>query len=158
MKQHSYALGARWIGNLGEGTASYRGYSRNHDITAPDKGLIPCSSEPVFRGDPTRYNPEELLVASLSGCHLLWFLHKCVDAGVILEEYEDAPTGTMVEDADGGGHFVEVVLRPRARFRGEVDEATLRQLHEASHALCFVARSVKFPVRVEPRVDLAVNA
>ena len=150
-KEHTYRVGARWTGNLGDGTASYRGYSRDHEITAPSKEVIAASSDPSFRGDTTRYNPEELLVASLSGCHLLWFLHKCVDAGVVLEEYDDEPVGTMTEDADGGGQFTSVVLRPRARFRGDVDDEALRALHDASHALCFVSRSVNFPVRVEPR-------
>ncbi|HEX4933393.1 MAG TPA: OsmC family protein, partial [Gemmatimonadaceae bacterium] len=104
----------------------------------------------VFRGDATRYNPEELLVGSLSACHMLWFLHLCADAGFILEEYEDSPEGTMEESSGGGGQFTAAVLRPRCTFRGTPDAEAVRQLHERAHALCYIARSVNFPVQVEP--------
>ena len=155
MRRHLYSVALRWTGNLGDGTATYRGYRRDHEISAAGDGgkpVIPCSSDPAFRGDPARYNPEELLVASLAGCHMLWFLHLCAESGVVVEQYDDAPEGTMVETADGGGHFVDVVLRPLARFRDEPAESLLRELHERSHALCFVANSMNFPVRVEPRI------
>ncbi len=96
MRTHLYRLPIRWTGNLGTGTASYRGYSRNHEYAGPGKPVIPGSSDPAFRGDPTCYNPEELLVGSLASCHMLWFLHLCADAGVVVEQYEDAPEGTLV--------------------------------------------------------------
>ena len=151
MERHRYSVGLRWTGNLGDGTATYRGYRRNHEITGAGKPLIPCSSDPQFRGDPARYNPEQLLVASLAGCHMLWFLHLCADAGVVVEQYDDEPEGTMVVMAGGGGHFVDAVLRPLSRFREVPAESLVRQLHERAHALCFVASSMNFPVRVEPR-------
>ena len=153
MKQHHYSVDVRWTGNLGDGTASYRGYRRSHELSAPGKAPIAGSSDPAFRGDADRYNPEELLVGALSACHMLWFLHQCADAGVVLETYEDSPEGVMVEASGGGGRFVEVVLRPRTTVRGDVAPGLLRQLHERSHALCFVANSMNFPVRVEPAVD-----
>lgn len=153
MKHHRYSVDVRWTGNLGDGTASYRGYRRSHELSAPGKAPIAGSSDPAFRGDADRYNPEELLVGALSACHMLWFLHQCADAGVVLETYEDSPEGVMEEAADGGGRFVEVVLRPRTTVRGDVAPALLRQLHERSHALCYVANSMNFPVRVEPAVD-----
>jgi organic hydroperoxide reductase OsmC/OhrA len=151
MPEHMYAVAIRWTGNLGNGTTSYRGYSRDHTIQAAGKEGIEGSADPAFRGDATRYNPEELLVASLSTCHMLWFLHKCCEAGIVVEEYDDEPLGAMHEEANGAGYFTSVVLRPKARFRAPVDDATLRQLHDASHEYCFVARSVNFPVTVEPR-------
>ncbi|HEX4936791.1 MAG TPA: OsmC family protein [Gemmatimonadaceae bacterium] len=149
---HRYSLLVRWTGNLGTGTATYRGYSRDHEYAAEGKPTIPGSSDPVFRGDGARYNPEELLVGALASCHMLWFLHLCAEAGVVLETYEDSPVGTMVVEPDGGGRFTEVVLRPHGTFRGDVDPALIRQLHERSHALCFVANSMNFPVRVELQV------
>ncbi len=97
MRTHLYRLPIRWTGNLGTGTASYRGYSRHHEYVGPGKPVIPGSSDPAFRGDATCYNPEELLVGSLASCHMLWFLHLCADAGVVVERYEDAPEGTLVE-------------------------------------------------------------
>ncbi|MFP5353959.1 MAG: OsmC family protein [Gemmatimonadota bacterium] len=150
MQSHRYTLDLTWTGNLGTGTATYRGYSRSHELSAPGKHPIACSSDPAFRGDATRYNPEELLVGSLSACHMLWYLHLCADAGVVLETYRDAAEGTMVVEADGGGRFTEVILRPHGTYRDPVDPALIRQLHERAHALCFVANSMNFPVRVEP--------
>ncbi|HPV74791.1 MAG TPA: OsmC family protein, partial [Gemmatimonadaceae bacterium] len=126
MKQHHYSVDVRWTGNLGEGTASYRGYRRSHELSAPGKAPIAGSSDPAFRGDADRYNPEELLVGALSACHMLWFLHQCADAGVVLETYEDSPEGVMVEASGGGGRFVEVVLRPRTTVRGDVAPGLLR--------------------------------
>lgn len=149
MRTHHYHLPIRWTGNLGTGTATYRGYSRDHEYLGKDKAPIAGSSDPVFRGDAARYNPEELLVGALASCHMLWFLHQCAEAGVVVEQYEDAPEGTLAETADGGGHFTEVVLHPRATFRSPVAPELLRQLHDRSHALCFLANSMNFPVRVE---------
>jgi organic hydroperoxide reductase OsmC/OhrA len=146
---HTYRATTTWTGNLGEGTRTYRGYSRNHDIAVAGKAPLLCSSDPVFRGDPARHNPEELLVASLSGCHMLWFLHLCADAGIVVAAYRDEATGTMAETADGGGHFTEVVLRPHVTVAGEADAGRLDALHHRAHALCFIARSVNFPVRCQ---------
>jgi len=146
---HTYSIALRWTGNLGEGTSGYRNYSRSHELSVPGKPLVPCSSDPVFRGDASRYNPEELLVGALSGCHMLWFLHLAADAGLVLETYEDSAEGTMVVESDGGGRFTGVTLRPRTTFRTPVDRDAIRQLHTRAHALCFVANSMNFPVTVE---------
>ena len=111
-REHGYAVQVRWTGNRGEGTSSYRGYERNHEIKVGDKPVISGSSDPAFRGDRSRYNPEELLVASLSACHMLWYLHLCANAGIVVTAYSDDATGTMVETVGGGGQFSEVVLKP----------------------------------------------
>src|SRR4051812_1921546 len=151
-KDHRYDLAVRWTGNTGTGTSRYDAYSRNHEVSAPGKPPIPGSSDPAFRGDPDRYNPEEMLVASLSTCHMLWYLHLCADRGVIVFAYEDAPFGVMREEPDGSGAFVEVTLRPVVTIEAgsEVDAAAL---HARAHELCFIARSVKFPVRHEPSIQ-----
>lgn len=154
---HRYAATTTWVGNLGEGTRTYRGYSRNHDVSIDSRPPLLCSSDPTFRGDPARHNPEQLLVASLSSCHLLWFLHLCADAGVVVTAYRDDASGTMLETADGGGHFTEVVLRPRVTVAGDVDAARLDALHHRAHELCFIARSVNFPVRCEGTVEKAAR-
>src|SRR6516165_2762020 len=105
-KSHQYGMTTRWTGNLGSGTSSYRAYSRNFEITGPEKQIVlPASSDPAFRGEASRYNPEELLVASVSSCHMLWYLHLCADAGISVTEYSDEPVGTMIETEDGSGHF-----------------------------------------------------
>ena len=149
-RTHSYTATVTWTGNTGAGTASYRGYSRDHVIALPGKAPIAGSSDPAFRGDPGRVNPEEMLVCSLSTCHMLWFLHLACEAGVVVETYEDEPAGEMAEEADGGGRFTRVTLRPRVAIsRG--DASALHALHERAHALCFIARSVNFPVLCEPR-------
>jgi organic hydroperoxide reductase OsmC/OhrA len=154
-KTHRYEISIEWTGNLGTGTSGYRAYSRNHEVSAPGKAApIACSSDPVFRGDAKRYNPEELLVASLSACHMLWILHLCADAGIVVRSYSDAATGTMVEEADGGGRFAEVTLNPQMTITDAGRIADAIALHERAHQLCFIARSVNFPVHHKPQVTL----
>lgn len=151
MQAHTYSVRLRWTGNLGSGTSGYRTYSRDHTLEIAGKADILGSSDPLFRGDPARHNPEELLVASLSSCHMLWFLHLCADAGVAVTEYSDEASGTMVLEADGGGRFTEVTLRPLVEVAELGMTAQLEALHHRAHALCFIANSMNFPVRHEPR-------
>jgi organic hydroperoxide reductase OsmC/OhrA len=139
-----------WTGNTGKGTTGYRDYERSYDISVSGKPAIPGSSDPAFRGDRARWNPEELLVASLSACHKLWYLHLCSEAGVVVEAYVDEAVGVMEESTDGGGHFVEVTLRPKVNVAPGSDKAKAHSLHQTAHDKCFVARSVNFPVTCEP--------
>ena len=151
MKKHEYQTSLRWTGNRGTGTSDYRAYSRDHEITGPSKtAVVPGSSDPHFRGDATRYNPEDLLVASLSACHMLSYLHLCAVNHIVVTGYEDDATGTMAENSDGSGEFREVMLRPRVTITAESDAAKAISLHEEAGKLCFIARSVNFPVRHEP--------
>ncbi len=143
-----------WTGNLGSGTSHYRAYSRDHEYDAEGKQApIPGSSDAAFRGDPQRYSPEELLVASLSSCHMLWVLHLCAEAGIVVTGYHDDARGEMREHPDGSGEFVQVRLKPRMTITdaSRLDEA--RALHAKAHGLCFIARSVKFPVEHEPVIS-----
>jgi len=152
-RSHRYTVTVEWTGNRGEGTAGYRAYDRAHRISCGDKPVLEGSSDPAFRGDAARWNPEELLVASLSACHQLWYLHLAAEAGVVVTAYVDAAEGEMAEAADGGGAFTRVTLRPRVTVAAGDDAARLaRQLHEEAHRLCFIARSVNFPVLCEPEV------
>ena len=149
-RQHQYRVTTTWTGNLGTGTSNYRAYSRNHEIKILGKyAPLQGSSDQSFRGDPARYTPEELLVASLSQCHMLWFLHLCADAGIVVTEYEDAARGTMAEHPDGSGEFTSVVLHPRAVITDPTRLADAKSLHQRAHKLCFIARSVNFPVEHE---------
>lgn len=149
--EHVFTTTLTWTGNRGTGTSNYRAYGRDHEIGAPGKSIaIPASSTPVFRGDKDRYNPEELLIGSLSGCHMLWFLHLCAEAGIVVTSYADDAQGTMQLNPDGSGQFSEVVLRPRAQYERAPSREQLETLHHRAHELCFIARSVNFPVRCEP--------
>ena len=150
---HTYEVTVTWTGNRGTGTSGYRDFGRAHDITADGRPVIAASSDPAFRGDPSRWNPEQLLVAALSDCHMLWYLHLCATAGVTVESYVDSAVGAMVEEKSGTGQFTEVVLRPTVKVAdpGTVDKALA--LHEKAHEMCFIARSVNFPVRHEPSVS-----
>jgi organic hydroperoxide reductase OsmC/OhrA len=140
-----------WTGNRGSGTSSYRAYGRDHEISAPGKSAaIAGASDPAFRGDPAKYNPEELLVAALSACHMLSMLHLCADAGITVTSYSDDAMGIMRQNADGSGEFVQVTLRPRLSLADASRASELHALHERAHELCFIARSVNFPVRCEP--------
>lgn len=147
---HHYKLSVTWTGNKGAGTSHYRAYERSHLVRAAGKSDIEGSSDPAFRGDPTRYNPEEMLVAAISSCHMLWFLHLCAEAGVVVTAYEDQAEGVMIETADGGGHFTEVVLHPQVTVsKPEMIEQTA-DLHHRAHKLCFIANSCNFPIKHAP--------
>jgi organic hydroperoxide reductase OsmC/OhrA len=147
---HLYELSLRWTGNNGSGTSSYRTYSRDHEIHAAGKSMIAGSSDPAFRGNASLWNPEELLVASLSQCHMLWYLHLAASAGVVVTAYTDTPIGTMIEGPDGGGQFSEVVLRPEVTVPDAAMRGPAGELHDDAERMCFIARSVNFPVRHEP--------
>lgn len=154
-RDHTYVVTVTWTGNRGTGTSGYRTYARAHDVGVPGKPPIPGSSDPAFQGDRTRYNPEEMLVASLSSCHMLWYLHLCSAEGIVVQAYEDIAEGTMTERSEGGGAFIEVVLAPEITLSsgGDVDRA--RALHATAHRKCFIANSVNFPVRHEPVFHVA---
>ncbi len=111
-KQHHYSSTIKWTGNKGTGTSSYKSYDRSHTVTTENKPELLCSSDAAFNGDKTKYTPEDLLVASLSSCHMLWYLHLCSQSGVVVTDYTDNAKGTMIETEDGGGHFSEVFLYP----------------------------------------------
>ncbi|MBM3568553.1 MAG: OsmC family protein [Alphaproteobacteria bacterium] len=149
-REHRYSAQVRWTGNRGSGTSGYKDYGRDHVIESPGKPPIPGSSDPAFRGDGARYNPEDMLVASLSACHMLWYLHLCAVAKIVVTDYVDRAEGTMAEGGDGGGRFVSAVLRPLATLAPGSDRAKAEALHHEAHRLCFVANSVNFPVTVEP--------
>ena len=149
-RRHQYRVLNQWSGNLGTGTSAYKAYSRNHELNGEGKSdSIRGSSDPLFRGDPARYNPEELLVGALSACHMLWVLHLSADAGIAITEYVDEAIGEMVEHPDGSGEFTRVVLRPHVVITdaGRIAEATA--IHDRAHAVCCLARSMNFPVEHE---------
>ena len=149
-REHRYQVTVTWTGNLGEGTAGDRSYSRDHEVSGNGKPMLPGSSDPAFRGDPKRWNPEELLVAALSQCHMLWFLNLCAANGIVVTSYTDDAQGTMAEGADGGGEFTTVTLRPRAAIADSGQANRALELHQEAHRLCFIARSVNFPVSCQP--------
>jgi len=154
-KTHHYVVAVTWTGNTGTGTSGYRDYQRHHEISAGQKPSIPGSSDPAFRGDPARWNPEELLVASLSACHKLWYLHLCAEVGIVITAYVDHAEGVMEETADGSGHFESVTLRPRVTVGSGSDLAKARALHDIAHQKCFIANSVNFPVHHLAEVSVA---
>jgi organic hydroperoxide reductase OsmC/OhrA len=154
-KTHTYEVTVSWTGNRGVGTANYRAYGREVELEAGARPPIPGASDPAFRGDPERWDPERLLVGSLSQCHLLWYLHLCAVSGVTVVGYEDHAVGRMTETEDGGGRFAEVTLRPNVTVadRSMVEPAS--ELHTRAHELCFIANSVNFPVGHDPTIHVA---
>jgi organic hydroperoxide reductase OsmC/OhrA len=151
-REHKYSVVVRWTGNTGTGTSTYRDYARSHEISAGGKPAIAASSDPAFRGDPARWNPEELLLAALSSCHQLAYLHLCAVAGVVVVDYIDHAEGWMEMTADGAGQFVRVMLRPNVTVAAGSDMAKAKTLHHEAHEKCFIARSVNFPVEHEAEV------
>jgi organic hydroperoxide reductase OsmC/OhrA len=155
-KTHRYAVAVEWTGNNGTGTSGYKNYERRHEILGEgSKPPIPGSSDPAFRGDAARWHPEELLVAALSACHKLSYLHLCAVAGIVVVEYVDRAEGFMEETPDGSGRFVRAVLRPEVAVAAGSDIAKARELHAEAHAKCFIANSVNFPVEHEPQTRIA---
>ena len=148
-RTHTYAITTTWTGNRGEGTAGYRAYGRDHDLDTPGRPTLAASSDPAFRGEPDRWNPELLLVAALSDCHLLAYLHLCAVNGVVVTAYTDEASGTMEQVGDGG-RFTEVVLRPVVTVADPTMITAANALHEDAHRNCFIAASVSFPVRTDP--------
>ena len=152
--QHHYRVDVNWTGNRGSGTDGYRNYGREHEIRIAGKPILGGSSDPTFRGDATKHNPEDMLVAALSTCHMLSYLHMATVAGVVVTAYADVAEGTM-ETEGNGGRFVEVVLRPTVTINASSDPVKAGAVHEEAHHACFIANSVNFPVRCEPRIVIA---
>jgi organic hydroperoxide reductase OsmC/OhrA len=143
---HHYRVTVAWTGNRGSGTSGYRDYDRDHCIRADGKPDLPGSSDPAFCGNPARWNPEELLLASASACHKLWYLHLCADAGIVVTAYVDRAQATMSEQT---GRFEQIVLHPQVSLAPGADQALARQLHHAAHQRCYVANSLNCPVLCE---------
>jgi organic hydroperoxide reductase OsmC/OhrA len=154
MKEHHYHTDLKWTGNTGTGTSNYRAYERAHEVSVTGKPVIPGSSDPSFRGDASRYNPEEMLVMSLSSCHMLWFLHLCSEAGVVVVDYTDKAAGVMEETAGGSGRFKTVALHPHVVVTEEQMTAKLNDLHHCAHEMCFIANSCNFPVSCEATSEI----
>ena len=156
-KQHRYAVNTRWTGNRGSGTSNYRDYSRDHEVrmtTKPDQ-MLPGSADQSFRSDPARFNPEEFLLAALSQCHMLSYLHACVMAGVNVVAYSDNATATMITEPDGSGHFTEATLNPRVTIALGSDPEQAMKAHDTAHEMCFIANSVNFDVSHDPTITIA---
>ena len=148
-ERHDFAARVAWTGNRGAGTASYRGYDRTWSIATPGKPPVACSNDPRLGGDPALHNPEDLLVASLSACHMLWYLHLASTAGIVVVEYRDDPLGHGESTPDGAGRFVGATLRPRITVRKGADLVRAEVIHHEIGKVCFITRSVAFPVRYE---------
>lgn len=158
LSEHHYLVRVEWTGNRGDGTTSYRSYSRDHDISAAGLPLIAGSADPTFHGNPERWNPEQLLLAALSQCHMLSYLHMAVKNGVIVTAYEDSAEGTMRLNPDGSGEFTSVTLKPRVTITRSTAKHLAQSIHAEAAAACFIGRSVNFPVLHEPVVVVGGTA
>ena len=147
--EHDYTCRIAWTGNRGDGTPSYRAYDRTWDITTPGKPVVHCSNDPLLGGDPALPNPEDLLLAALCSCHMLWYLHLASRAGIVVHAYSDQPIGVGETAANGAGRFLRATLRPRIEVAAGTDLARADAIHAEVHAFCYIARSVNFPVAYE---------
>lgn len=151
---HKYATELEWTGNRGTGTSHYRAYERSFDLSAEGKATLAGSADATFRGDRSKWNPEEMLLGALSSCHLLSYLHVCADAGIVVLAYTDRADGEMVLNADGSGRFTAVTLRPHVVLAQGSDAEAAQALHHLAHEKCFIANSVNFPVGCEATVEV----
>lgn len=150
-KQHDYISRIEWTGNRGPGTQNYRSYDRTWQVVTPGKPPIACSNDPLLGGDPVLHNPEDLLLSSLSACHMLWYLHYASSAGIIVHAYRDDPVGVGESTPDGAGRFIRATLQPHITVASGTDLARADAIHAEIHKVCFIARSVNFPITYEAR-------
>ena len=146
MKTHNYSINLNWTGNKGVGTKTYKEYDREYTFQAKDKAIIHGSSDPAFLGNPALYNPEELLLASIASCHMLWYLHLCASNKITVLDYQDQPTGEMIENKDGSGNFTEVTLYPKIKLADNTMLEKAENLHKEANKFCFIANSCNFPI------------
>lgn len=151
-RKHLFEVETIWTGNRGAGTLDYRAYSRNFTLKMEGKADIQGCSESIFNGDRTLHNPEDLLLASVSSCHMLWYLHLCSKKGIIVLEYTDSAKGTMKEEADGSGRFTEIILSPKVVINSESNLELALQLHEETGKMCFIANSLNVPILYQPEI------
>ncbi len=147
--RHEYVPTIVWTGNRGDGTRNAGGYDRNWNIETPGRPTIACSNDPLLGGDPALPNPEDLLIASLSSCHMLWYLHLAQRAGIVVQHYTDSPVGIGESEPNGVGRFVKAVLKPTITVEVGSDLERADAIHHRIHKYCFIARSVAFPVEYE---------
>ena len=146
MAEHKIQL--QW--EKGDVAFTYDTYSRNHQITFKDGVAKTFSAASVYRGDPSKGDPEDMFVAALSSCHMLSFLAIAAKKRFVMTSYDDDASGWL-ENVGGKLWMTRVVLRPRIVFENAPDAATLEQMHHMAHEQCFIANSVKTDVKVEPR-------
>jgi organic hydroperoxide reductase OsmC/OhrA len=143
-----------WTGNQGSGTSGYRDYSRNWTVQTDGKPIIECSNDPMLGGDPRLHNPEDMLLSALSACHMLWYLHKASDAGITVQAYHDTPVGKGETSPNGAGRFLSATLYPRVTLNAGTDISKASAIHGQIHEVCFIARSVNFPITIKPKFAL----
>ncbi len=155
MAQHDYTARVTWTGNRGQGTSSYRAYDRTWNIETPGKPVVHCSNDPLLGGDPTLHNPEDLLIAALSACHMLWYLHLASNAGIAVQAYADDPLAIGETDKTGASRFLSATLRPVITVPEGTDLTIADAIHHEIHKTCFIARSVNFPVGYAARYEVS---
>ena len=154
MDNHGYSITTTWTGNTGSGTAAYDTYERSHEFGSPGKPTIPGSSSPAYRGDDTRYNPEEMLLGAVSACHMLWYLHLCTDNGVVVTSYTDNATGELNMNPSGSGEFKSITLNPKIELAEGSSVELARSLHDDAGRMCFIARSLKCSIGYRPQISV----
>jgi len=155
MKEHRYHVKLNWTDENGKGTTSYTDYSRNHQANVKGKPALQLSSDQAFRGDATKYNPEDMLVASLASCHMLWYLHLCSKSGITVVKYEDNAEGLMLQEDTGGGRFEKVVLHPEITIVEKDKIELAHKLHEEANQKCYIANSCNFPIKHQVKIIIA---
>jgi organic hydroperoxide reductase OsmC/OhrA len=149
---HEYNATIEWTGNRGTGTSGYTDYDRSHTISVENKMDIDASADPHFKGDASKYNPEDMFLTSIASCHMLWYLHLCADNGIIVQQYVDKPFGLMVTEAGGSGKFTKIELHPTVTVQDESTRKLAADLHHKAHKMCFLSNSVNFDITIHPEI------
>lgn len=157
MEKHYYTAEIKWTGNNGVGTERYNSYNRSHEISIIQKPVLFGSADPTFLGDKTKHNPEELLLSSISACHMLWYLHLCAEQRVVVVNYIDRVAGELRIFENGSGKFDSVTLNPLVAVKAESMVPKAIKLHEDAHKMCFISNSVNFPVHHHSKIEVKKN-
>lgn len=148
MTIHVYKQTIEWTGSKGVGTQTYESYSRDFNLIAENRPVLACSADPVFRGDSSKYNPEDFLLCSVSSCHMLWFLHLCADKGIIVLNYIDHPIGEMESIPGKGGKFIGITLNPIVVITDINRVEEIEKIHDEASEKCFITNSLNFKVKL----------
>lgn len=153
--KHLFKAALNWTSNKKEQDLSLKVYSKSHQVKIEGKPILNVSAAKAFKGDPSLYNPEDLLLSSLVSCHMMSYLYVCSQNGIEVLEYSDSAEATLEVNPDGSGRFVEVKLKPKIIIANSDKIELALELHKKANQLCFIANSCNFPVLHEASCESA---
>lgn len=151
---HLFKATLNWSSNKKQEETISKFYNKSHQIKIEGKPVLDISAAKAFKGDPSLYNPEDLLLSSLVSCHMMSYLYVCSQNGIEVLEYSDNAEATLEVSPDGSGRFTEVRLKPKVKISNPDKVELALELHTKANKLCFIANSCNFPVLHEASFEV----